>query len=43
MMTEEDIDFLTRDREDELRNFVEFTEEDCAFLEEMQELAREFQ
>lgn len=41
------IDFdelLQKDREDEVRPLVEqFTEDDYAFLEEMQELAREFQ
>ena len=35
--------FLDRDREDEILGFEEFTEEDYAFLEEFQELAREFQ
>lgn len=40
-----DLDYLLeQDREDEVRPFVEqFTEDDFAFLEEMQELAREFQ
>ena len=40
-----DLDYLLeQDREDEVRSSViEFTEDDYAFLEEMQELAREFQ
>lgn len=37
-------ELLQKDREDEVRSSViEFTEDDFAFLEEMQELAREFQ
>lgn len=36
--------FLERDREDEMKDLVEqFTEEDYAFLEEMNDLIREFQ
>lgn len=36
--------FLDQDRHDELKQAViEFTEDDYAFMEEMQELAREFQ
>lgn len=34
---------LSRDREDEIRGVVKFTEEDIAFLDELQELVREFQ
>ena len=37
-------ELLQKDRHDELKQAViEFTEDDYAFLEEMQELAREFQ
>lgn len=36
--------FLERDREDEIRELVEeFTEEDFAFMDELNELTREFQ
>ena len=37
-------ELLEQDRHDELKqSVIEFTEDDYAFLEEMQELAREFQ
>ena len=41
--TPDDLDeFLERDREDEMHDLVEFTEEDIAFLREMREMAEEY-
>ena len=41
--TPDDLDqFLDRDREDEMRDLVEFTEEDIAFIHEMREMAEEY-
>lgn len=41
--TPDDLDeFLERDREDEMSNLVEFTEEDIAFLQEMREMTEEY-
>ena len=41
--TPDDLDqFLDRDREDEMHDLVEFTEEDIAFLQEFQEMTEEF-
>ena len=41
--TPDDLDeFLERDREDEMKDLVEFTEEDIAFLKEFQEMTEEF-
>ena len=34
--------FLERDREDEIHDLVEFTEEDIAFLQEFREMTEEF-
>lgn len=35
-------EFLDRDREDEMHDLVEFTEEDIAFLQEMREMTEEY-
>lgn len=35
-------EFLERDREDEMHDLVEFTEEDIAFLQEMREMTEEY-
>ena len=41
--TPDDLDeFLERDREDEMKDLVEFTEEDIAFLQEMREMTEEY-
>ena len=41
--TPDDLDeFLERDREDEMKDLVEFTEEDIAFLKEFREMTEEF-
>ncbi len=41
--TPDDLDqFLERDREDEMHDLVEFTEEDIAFLQEMREMTEEY-
>lgn len=41
--TPDDLDqFLERDREDEMHDLVEFTEEDYAFLEELREMEKDF-
>ena len=41
--TPDDLDqFLERDREDEMHDLVEFTEEDIAFIQEMREMAEEY-
>lgn len=41
--TPDDLDeFLERDREDEMKDLVEFTEEDIAFLREMREMTEDF-
>jgi hypothetical protein len=41
--TPDDLDeFLERDREDEMHDLVEFTEEDIAFIREFQEMTEEF-
>ena len=41
--TPDDLDeFLERDREDEMHDLVEFTEEDIAFLQEMREMIEEY-
>ena len=41
--TPDDLDeFLERDREDEIRELQEFTEEDIAFLQEMREMTEEY-
>ena len=41
--TPDDLDqFLDRDREDEMHDLVEFTEEDIAFIQEMREMAEEY-
>ena len=41
--TPDDLDqFLERDREDEMHDLVEFTEDDIAFLQEMMEMTRDF-
>ena len=41
--TPDDLDqFLDRDREDEMHDLVEFTEEDIAFLQEMREMTEEY-
>ena len=43
MRTPDDLDeFLERDREDEMRDLVEFTEEDIAFLQEMRDMTEDF-
>ena len=41
--TPDDLDeFLERDREDEMKDLVEFTEEDIAFIQEMREMTEEY-
>lgn len=35
-------EFLERDREDEMNDLVEFTEEDIAFLQEMRDMTEDF-
>lgn len=41
--TPDDLDqFLERDREDEMQDLVEFTEEDIAFLQEMRDMTEDF-
>lgn len=41
--TPDDLDeLLERDREDEMHDLVEFTEEDYAFLEELREMEKDF-
>ena len=41
--TPDDLDqFLDRDREDEMHDLVEFTEEDIAFIQEMREMAEDY-
>ena len=41
--TPDDLDeFLERDREDEMHDLVDFTEEDIAFLQEMREMTEEY-
>lgn len=41
--TPDDLDqFLERDREDDMHDLVEFTEEDYAFLEELREMEKDF-
>lgn len=41
--TPDDLDeFLERDREGEMHDLVEFTEEDIAFLQEMREMTEEY-
>lgn len=41
--TPDDLDeFLERDREDEMKDLVEFTEEDIAFIREYQEMTKDF-
>ena len=35
-------EFLERDREDEMNDLVEFTEEDIAFLQEMRNMTEDF-
>ena len=41
--TPDDLDqFLDRDREDEMHDLVEFTEEDIAFLQEFREMTKDF-
>lgn len=41
--TPDDLDaLLERDREDEMRDLVEFTEEDIAFVQEFREMTEEF-
>lgn len=41
--TPDDLDeLLERDREDEMRDLVEFTEEDIAFIREFNEMREEF-
>ena len=41
--TPDDLDeFLERDREDEMKDLVEFTEDDIAFLQEFQEMTKDF-
>lgn len=41
--TPDDLDeFLERDREDEMNDLVEFTEEDIAFLQEMRDMTEDF-
>lgn len=41
--TPDDLDeLLQRDREDEMHDLVEFTEEDYAFLEELREMEKDF-
>lgn len=41
--TPDDLDeLLQRDREDEMHDLLEFTEEDIAFLEELREMEEDF-
>lgn len=41
--TPDDLDeFLERDREDEMKDLVEFTEDDIAFIREYQEMTKDF-
>lgn len=41
--TPDDLDeFLERDREDEMHDLVDFTEDDIAFIREMREMTEEF-
>ena len=41
--TPDDLDeFLERDREDEMNDLVEFTEEDIAFIQEMRDMTEDF-
>ena len=41
--TPDDLDeFLERDREDEMKDLVEFTEDDIAFIREMREMTEDF-
>lgn len=41
--TPDDLDeFLERDREDEMKDLVDFTEEDIAFMQEFREMTEEF-
>lgn len=41
--TPDDLDqFLDRDREDEMHDLVEFTEDDIAFIREMREMTEDF-
>lgn len=41
--TPDDLDeLLQRDREDEMQDLVEFTEEDIAFLQEMRDMTEDF-
>lgn len=41
--TPDDLDqFLDRDREDEMHDLVEFTEDDIAFIQEMREMTEDF-
>ena len=41
--TPDDLDqFLERDREDEMKDLVEFTEEDIAFIQEMRDMTEDF-
>ena len=41
--TPDDLDeFLERDREDEMHDLVEFTEEDIAFLQEKRDMTEDF-
>ena len=41
--TPDDLDqFLDRDREDEMHDLVEFTEEDIVFIQEMREMAEDY-
>lgn len=41
--TPDDLDeFLERDREDEMQDLVEFTEDDIAFIQEMREMTKDF-
>lgn len=41
--TPDDLDeLLQRDREDEMHDLVEFTEEDYAFLDELREMEKDF-
>ena len=41
--TPDDLDeFLERDREDEMKDLVEFTEDDIAFIQEMRDMTEDF-
>jgi hypothetical protein len=42
MIRPHDDDLLSRDREDEIRDLVEFTDDDIAFLQEMREMTEEY-